>query len=78
MAAVVPKTETTGSVIAVTFLPAPLHTPGNGVRACVCHVGGCAERGVMSLYKVYFSLVRRKERKKQKLVASKMILFGPS
>lgn len=37
VAAVVPETETTGFVIAVTFLPAPLHTPGNGVRVCdVC------------------------------------------
>lgn len=44
VAAVVPETETTGFVMAVTFLPAPLHTPGNGVKACavwvVVRVGG--------------------------------------
>lgn len=40
VAAVVPKTETTGFVIAVTSLTAFLHTPGNGVE-CVCCVGGC-------------------------------------
>ena len=62
VAGAVPKTETTEFVIAVTFFPAPLHTPGNGVGALRC-VGGCAatEAGgggrccvVMYLYKAYF------------------------
>lgn len=47
MAAVVPETETTGFVIAVTFLPAPLHTPGNGVRAVWVDVQGKVEGGVV-------------------------------
>lgn len=46
MAAVVPETETTGSVIAVTFLPARLHTPGNGVKSALC-VGGCSGEKVL-------------------------------
>ena len=33
VAAVVPETVTTGFVIAVTFLPAPLHAPGDGVKS---------------------------------------------
>lgn len=38
VAAVVP--ETTGFVIAVTFLTSLLHTPGNGEGGSVCCVGG--------------------------------------
>lgn len=45
MAAVVAETKTTRSVIDVTFLSAPLHTPGNGVRMCTAWVGVFGRRG---------------------------------
>lgn len=56
VAAVVPETETTGFVIAVTFLPAPLHTLGNGVRVCAVWADVQSRRCCVltSLYKVYF------------------------
>lgn len=58
-----PKTKTTGFVITVTFLPAPLHTPGDGVRVCTAWADVPREQGgVTSLQKVGFLLGWRKRK----------------
>lgn len=56
-----PETKTTGFVIAVTFLPAPLLTPGDGVSFGSAWVDVWrAERGVTSLQKLHSALTEEK------------------
>lgn len=74
MAAAVPKTETTAFLIAVTFLPAPLHTPGTGVL--------CGWKSVLCCTVTYINLLcfhlgRMWRHDEEKLSGSALFLFSP-